>query len=82
MLESFNPKAPLAQTLNKIPFILQIIIGLAFGVLVAYIYPDDKTVIPTFGTLFVKALKAVAPLLIFVLVTSEIAKHKSASQTN
>ena len=82
MLESFNPKAPLAQTLNKIPFILQIIIGLAFGVLVAYIYPDDKTVIPTFGTLFVKALKAVAPLLIFVLVTSAIAKHKSGSQTN
>ncbi|MDY5323632.1 MAG: serine/threonine transporter SstT, partial [Succinivibrio sp.] len=61
MLETQNPRAPLAQTLNKVPFILQIVIGLLLGIFAAYVYPDDKTVIPTLGTLFVKALKAVAP---------------------
>ena len=39
MLENINPKAPFAQTLNKIPFILQIIIGLLLGIFAAFIYP-------------------------------------------
>jgi serine/threonine transporter len=82
MLENINPKAPFAQTLNKIPFILQIIIGLLLGIFAAFIYPDDKSIIPTLGKLFVQALKAVAPLLVFVLVSAAIAKHQSGTQTN
>lgn len=81
MLETENPRAPLYHSLNKIPFILQIIVGLLLGIVAAYVYPDDKSVIPTLGTLFVKALKAVAPILIFVLVTSAVAKHKTGQQT-
>jgi len=82
MLESENPKSPLFGTLSKMPFIMQIIMGLGLGIIAAIIYPNDSTIIPTFGTLFVKALKAVAPILIFVLVSSAIAKHKSGMQTN
>ena len=82
MLEKVNPKAPFANTLNKVPFILQIAGGLVLGILIALVYPDDKTVIPTIGNLFVKALKAVAPILVFVLVSSAIAKHNSGQQTN
>ncbi|MCR5536206.1 MAG: serine/threonine transporter SstT [Succinivibrio sp.] len=82
MLENVNPKAPFAQTLNRVPFILQICAGLLLGILLALIYPFDQTIIPTFGTLFVKALKAVAPILVFVLVSSAIAKHQSGTQTN
>ncbi len=82
MLENLNPKAPFAQTLNRIPFILQIVIGLICGVVVAMVYPEDKSVIPTFGRLFVSALKAVAPILVFVLVASAVAKHQSGTQTN
>ena len=82
MLETQNPRAPLAQTLNKVPFILQIVIGLLLGIFAAYVYPDDKTVIPTLGTLFVKALKAVAPILVFVLVASAIAKHQAGQKNN
>lgn len=82
MLENLNPKAPFANTLNKIPFILQIIIGLCLGIIAAFVYPDDKSIIPTLGKLFVQALKAVAPILVFVLVSAAIAKHRSGTQTN
>ena len=82
MLENINPRAPLSQTLNKIPFILQIEIGLIIGIFLAFIFPNDKSIIPTFGTLFVKALKAVAPILVFVLVSSAIARHKKGQQSN
>lgn len=76
MLENVNPKSPLAQTLNKVPFILQIVIGLCLGIIFALVYPYDETVLPAFGNLFVKALKAVAPILVFVLVSAAIAKQK------
>ena len=46
MLENINPKSPLAQTLNKVPFILQIVIGLLLGIIIAYVYPNDETVLP------------------------------------
>lgn len=82
MLENLNPRGPFANTLNKVPFILQIIIGMIIGILIALVYPDDKTVVPTLGTLFVSALKAVAPLLVFVLVSSAIAKQKTGQSSN
>ena len=82
MLENINPRAPLSQTLNKIPFIMQIVIGLIIGIILAYVYPYDKSIIPTFGTLFVKALKSVAPILVFVLVSSAIARHQKGQQSN
>ncbi len=82
MLENLNPKAPFAQTLNRIPFILQIVIGLCLGIITAIVYPDDKSVIPTLGHLFVQALKAVAPILVFVLVSAAIAKHQTGTKTN
>lgn len=82
MLEPFNPKFPLAKTLNRIPFILQIVIGLVIGILMAMIYPYDTSVIPMFGTLFVKALKAVAPILVFTMVAAAIARHQKGTQAN
>ena len=77
MLENINPKSPLAQTLNRVPFILQIVIGLALGILIALVYPYDETVLPALGSLFVSALKAIAPLLVFVLVSAAIAKQRT-----
>lgn len=82
MLEHVNPRAPFAETLNKVPFILQVVVGLLLGIVVAYIYPDDKTVIPTLGNLFVKALKAIAPILVFVLVSAAISRHHAGERTN
>ncbi len=82
MLEPNNPHAPLVQTLNRVPFILQIIIGLILGIILAIVMPWDDTVIPTFGNLFVKALKSVAPILVFVLVSAAIARHHVGAQSN
>ena len=53
--------------------ILRIIIGLAAGTLLGLIVPG-LPVIPLFGTIFVGALKAIAPILVFVLVVSSIAQ--------
>ena len=55
--------------------ILKIIIGLIIGALLGIFAPDLKF-IGFFGEIFVSALKAIAPILVFVLVTSAISKAK------
>ena len=63
----------ICRAINRIPFILQIILGMCLGVVLALIVPGDKVVVPVCGVLFVSALKAIAPLLVFVLVAAAIA---------
>ncbi|MCP3923811.1 MAG: serine/threonine transporter SstT [Desulfobacterales bacterium] len=62
--------------------VAQIIIGIIAGVLVASIFPGAADYIAVLGNLFVKALKAVAPILVFVLVASSIANQKKGSNAN
>ncbi|MCQ2588079.1 MAG: serine/threonine transporter SstT [Treponema sp.] len=59
------------RKLLKIPLILRICIGLAAGVLLGLFLPDF-TVIGILGTLFIGALKAIAPILVFILVISSL----------
>lgn len=61
--------------------VVQIIIGMLLGLLLAVVTPD-ATWLAIFGTLFVSALKAVAPILVFVLVIAAIAQHKKGVKTN
>ena len=82
MLEPVSPNNPIAKFFNAIPFIMQVVIGLILGVILALIIPGDKTVLPAFGSLFVSALKAMAPILVFVLVSSAIAGHNKGTKTN
>lgn len=82
MLEPVSPNNPIAKFFNAIPFIMQVVIGLVVGVILAMIIPGDKTVLPAFGSLFVSALKAMAPILVFVLVSSAIAGHTKGTKTN
>ena len=67
---------------NKISLVKQIIIGLAVGIVLALIAPQQLSVITILGDLFVGALKAVAPVLVFFLVMSAISQHKSGQKTN
>lgn len=53
----------------------QILVALILGVGCAYIFPQLAISSAFLGTLFISALKAVAPLLVFVLVMSAIANH-------
>ena len=58
---------------NGSSLILRILIGLAIGVILGLVIPN-LPVIGLLGTLFVGALKAVAPVLVFVLVISSLAQ--------
>ncbi|KEY91028.1 Serine/threonine transporter [Candidatus Photodesmus blepharus] len=52
--------------------VLQILAGIVFGVVLAILVPESAKKFGLFGTLFVGALKAVAPILVFILVASSI----------
>ncbi|KMJ53325.1 serine/threonine protein kinase [Vogesella sp. EB] len=62
--------------------VLQILIGMLAGIAVASFSPDTAQSLTFLGSLFVKGLKAVAPVLVFVLVASAIASKKQGVQTN
>ena len=53
----------------------QILVGLILGIIVAYAAPSAAVSLGFLGKVFVTALKAVAPILVFVLVMSSIANQ-------
>ncbi|MEB5972883.1 serine/threonine transporter SstT [Pantoea dispersa] len=59
----------------------QIMIGLVAGVALAWLSRDAALAVGLLGELFVRALKAVAPLLVLVLVISSIANHQQGQKT-
>ena len=65
-----------ADKYNGVSLIIRIIVGLIAGTALALVVPH-MTWISEFGTLFVSALKAVAPILVFVLVASALAQGNS-----
>ena len=56
---------------TKAPLILRIAIGLAIGITLGLLAPEIKG-LTLLGTLFVGALKAIAPVLVFVLVIASL----------
>lgn len=67
---------------NQISLVKQISIGLLIGIILAVAIPDVAKPVVILGSLFVGALKAIAPVLVLFLVMSAIAQHKSGQQTN
>jgi len=67
---------------NKLSLVKRILVGMVIGILLAIALPNEAKFITIFGTLFVGALKAVAPILVFFLVMSAISQHKSGHKTN
>ena len=70
---------PVLNAINRISLVKQIIIGLVLGVLVALVSKEAGLAVGLLGSLFVGALKAVAPVLVFVLVIAAITQHKRGS---
>ncbi|KAA0944225.1 serine/threonine transporter SstT [Sporosarcina sp. ANT_H38] len=66
---------------NQISLVKRIIIGIIVGLILALIVPKASG-ISIFGSLFVGALKAVAPVLVLFLVMHAISAHKSGTKTN
>ncbi|GAA4812616.1 serine/threonine transporter SstT [Marinicella pacifica] len=62
--------------------IQQIIVALVLGVLLAMIWPEAALSSGILGSLFVSALKSVAPILVLILVADAISKHQSDQPSN
>ena len=67
---------------NSLGLVGQIIIAIILGTLLAISAPEIAKSFSILGDLFVGALKAVAPVLVLVLVTSAIANQKVNSDAN
>lgn len=81
---------PVIDAVNRVGLVQQIIIGLLFGVGLGYLANPDVGILPAssvpllslLGSMFVGALKAVAPILVFVLVTAAIASHQKGREAH
>ena len=67
---------------QSVGLVSQIIVAIIFGGVLAVVAPDVAKSLSMLGELFVNALKAVAPILVFVLVASSIANQKTDSDAN
>lgn len=67
---------------NKLSLVNRIIIGLIIGIILAVFIPEQAQFVIIFGSLFVGALKAVAPILVLFLVMSAISQHKAGHKSN
>ena len=65
---------------QRIGLVPLIIIGLVLGVLIGWLAPNVGIALGLLGTLFVGALKAVAPILVFILVMAAISQHRSGNE--
>jgi len=61
----------LSQKIFKCPLVLRILIGLIVGIFLGLIVPSAN-IVSLLGTLFISALKAIAPVLVFILITSSL----------
>lgn len=71
----------ITKTWKKLGLIQKILIGMVIGLILGLTVPQF-TVIGLLGNMFVGALKAIAPILVFVLVLSSIACAKAGSNGN
>lgn len=66
----------------RTPLVGQIFVGLVLGIALALFAPDAARSVAVLGDLFISALKAVAPVLVFVLVAAAIASHEKGQPTH
>lgn len=78
----FSALSTVFRPLMRLGLVAQIALGIVAGVLLVIISPDAARSVALLGQLFVKALKAVAPVLVFVLVAAAIAGHKQGQPTH
>lgn len=72
---------PVLSWSQRTSVVTQILIGLVLGAALAFAWPEAALKVELLGTLFISALKAVAPILVFVLVIAAIS-NRSPGQTS
>ena len=65
-----------------ISLIKRIIVGILLGMLLVTVAPEKASGVIILGDLFVGALKAIAPILVFFLVMAAVLQHKKGQKTN
>lgn len=73
---------PLNRFVNSGSLVSQIVAGLIIGTVLGLTWPEVGSSVGLLGDLFVGALKAVAPVLVLVLVAASIANKKSTETTH
>ena len=74
--------SPVSRFFFRTSLVLQIAIGLGCGIALALVAPELARAAGLLGDVFISALKAVAPVLVFVLVASAVASHRQGSETH
>ncbi|MFK3773418.1 serine/threonine transporter SstT [Pseudomonas sp. NPDC089406] len=74
--------SPILRLIGRTGLVTQICIGLLAGIALAQLAPAIALKLAFLGKVFVSALKAVAPVLVFVLVMASIANHRQGQQTH
>ena len=71
----------LVKKYTETSLVLRIVIGLVIGAILGLLIPSDGSALPSIitllGSLFVNALKAVAPILVFFLIMSALCNAKA-----
>ncbi len=73
---------PISRLVFRTSLIAQIAIGMVCGIVLALLAPEAARAVALLGDVFISALKAVAPVLVFVLVAASIASHKRGQPTH
>ncbi|WP_422138385.1 serine/threonine transporter SstT [Endozoicomonas sp. ALC020] len=72
----------LFERMASTSLVLRIIAGIVMGAGLGVVAPDTAISFSLLGSLFVGSLKAIAPVLVFVLVVASIANQKKGQHTN
>lgn len=68
--------------IQRTSLVSQIVIAMFAGIALAAFFPAATPKVAILGTLFISALKAVAPVLVFILVIAAISNHKPGEATH
>lgn len=68
----------LFKFINRFSLVQQIIVGLLLGILVGFLFPENIAYsVGLMGSFFIGALKAIAPILIFILIIAAISNYQT-----
>ena len=74
--------SPLLRWAQRTSLVAQIMLGLVLGIVIATLWPSATPALGLLGQLFISALKAIAPILVFVLVMAAISGHRPGQNTH
>jgi len=68
----------LLQFINRFSLVQQILVGFLLGLIVGFLFPDNIVhSVGIIGSFFIGALKASAPVLIFILIIAAISNYQT-----